>query len=168
MTGGLQIMNAIEIARKMETDAIKFYTEVAQKVKYPAGKEMFETIIVDEKKHLEIVNKLLKSLDVSVEDLQPMKDIKTVFENMKEHMMEKVEVSSDELEAFKIAMQMEKEGLEFYKKLSSESTTSKEKAVFDRLVSEEQKHYDIFSNSYNFLEDTGNWFMWEDHSIVEG
>ena len=161
-------MNAIEIARKMETDAIQFYAEAAQKVKYPAGKEMFETIIVDEKKHLKIVNKLLKSLDVSVEDLQPMKNIKTVFENMKEQMMEKVVVSSDELEAFKIAMQMEKEGLEFYKKLSSESATSKEKAVFDRLVSEEQKHYDIFSNTYNFLQDTGNWFMWDEHSIVEG
>ena len=161
-------MNAIEIARKMETDAIKFYAEAAQKVKYPAGKEMLETIIVDEKKHLEIVNKLLKSLDVSVEDLPPMKDIKTVFENMREQMMEKVVVSSDELEAFKVAMQMEKEGLEFYKKLSSESTTSKEKAVFDRLVSEEQKHYDIFSNTYNFLQDTGNWFMWDEHSIVEG
>ncbi len=161
-------MNAIEIARKMETDAIQFYTDASQKIKYPAGKVMFEAIIVDEKKHLEIVNRLIKSLDVIVEDLQPMKDIKTVFENMREQMIEKVIVSSDELEAFKIAMRMEKEGLEFYKKLSSEAVTSKEKAVFNRLVSEEQKHYDIFSNTYNFLQDTGNWFMWEDHSIVEG
>ena len=161
-------MNAIKIARKMETDAIKFYTEAAQKTKYPAGKQMFESIIIDEKRHLEIVNQLLKGLDVHVEDVHPMKNIKTVFEEMKDKMMEKVEATSDELEAFSIAMQMEKEGLEFYRKLSSESETEKEKALFGQLVKEEQQHYDIFANTYNFLNDTGNWFMWEEHSIVEG
>ena len=161
-------MNAIEIARKMETDAIKFYTEAAQKTKYPAGKQMFESIIVDEKRHLEIVNQLLKGLDVHVVDVHPMKNIKTVFEEMKDKMMEKVEATSDELEAFSIAMQMEKEGLEFYRKLSSESETEKEKALYEQLVKEEQQHYDIFANTYNFLNDTGNWFMWEEHSIVEG
>ena len=161
-------MNAIEIARKMETDAIKFYTEAAQKTKYPAGKQMFESIIIDEKRHLEIVNQLLKGLDVHVEDVHPMKNIKTVFEEMKDKMMEKVEATSDELEAFSIAMQMEKEGLEFYRKLLSESETEKEKALYGQLVKEEKQHYDIFANTYNFLNDTGNWFMWEEHGIVEG
>jgi hypothetical protein len=33
---------------------------------------------------------------------------------------------------------------------------------------EEQQHYDIFANTHSFLSDTGNWFMWEEHSIVEG
>lgn len=161
-------MNAIEIAKKMETDAIKFYTEAAQKTRYPAGKQMFETIIGDEKRHLEMVKQLLKGLDVHVEDVQPVENIKTVFEAMKDKMMEKVEATTDELEAFKIAMQMEKEGLEFYKKLLSESRTQKEKTLYEKLVSEEQQHYDIFANTYNFLNDTGNWFMWEEHSIVEG
>lgn len=161
-------MNAIEIARKMETDAIKFYTEAARKTKYPAGKQMFETIVADEKRHLEIVNQLLKGMDVHMEDVHPLENIKTVFEEMKDEMMEKVEATSDELEAFKIAMKMEKEGLEFYKKLSSESGTEKEKTLYEKLVREEQQHYNIFANTYNFLNDTGNWFMWEEHSIVEG
>lgn len=161
-------MNAIEIARKMETDAIKFYTEAARKTKYPAGKQMFETIIADEKRHLEIVNQLLKGMDVQIADVHPLENIKTVFETMKDKMMEKVAATSDELDAFRIAMQMEKEGLEFYRKLSSESATEKEKALYEKLVSEEQQHYDIFANTYNFLNDTGNWFMWEEHSIVEG
>ena len=161
-------MNSIEIARKMETDAIKFYTEAAKKTKYPAGRKMFETIINDEKRHLDIVNRLLKGLDVQMQDVHPMKNIKTVFEEMKDEMMEKVEATSDELEAFKIAMQMEEKGLEFYKKLLSEAETEKEKALLHKLVGEEQAHYNIFANTYNFLDDTGNWFMWEEHSIVEG
>ncbi len=161
-------MNAIEIARKMETDAIKFYTEAAQRTRYPAGRKMFETITADEKRHLEILTKLLQGLDVHVEDVHPMKNIKTVFEQMKDEMMQKVEATSDDLEAFKIAMKMEKEGVEFYKKIMTEAVSQKEKALFKKLLYEEEQHYDIFANTYDFLNDTGNWFMWEDHSIVEG
>ena len=35
-------MDALELAMKMEKDAIKFYSEAARKTKYPAGKKMFE------------------------------------------------------------------------------------------------------------------------------
>lgn len=161
-------MNGIEIAKKMETDAIKFYTEAAEKAHYPAGKKMFETIAGDEKRHLEIVTQLLKGLDVHVEDVHPIENIKTVFEKMKDEMLEKVEATSDELEAFKIAMQMEKEGLEFYRKLLSEASSDKEKNLYEKLMKEEEQHYHIFANTYDFLNDTGNWFMWDNHSIVEG
>ena len=161
-------MNAIEIARKMETDAIRFYTEAAGKTQYPAGKKMFETVAIDEKRHLEIVNKLLKGLEIHMEDVHPMNTIKTVFEAMKEKMMERVQATTDELEAFKIAMQMEKEGIEFYKKLLSEAKPGKEKMLFEKLIREEEQHFAIFENTYNFLLDTGNWFMWDEHSIVDG
>jgi rubrerythrin len=87
---------------------------------------------------------------------------------MKDKMNEKVKATTDELEAFKIAMQMEKEGIEFYKKAGLEARTEKEKSLFERLVKEEQQHYDIFVNTYSFLYDTGSWFMWEEHSIVDG
>jgi len=160
--------NAIEIAIKMETDAIKFYKEAADKTKNSVGKKMFMTIREDEKRHLNMLTQIFKGLDVKAGDVSPMKNIKTVFESMKNEMMKKVEASQNELEAFKIASQMEKEGIEFYRKALSEAKTEKEKALFDRLIKEEEQHYSIFANSYSFLSDTGNWFMWEEHSIVEG
>jgi len=129
---------------------------------------MFETIVDDEKKHLEVVCNILKGMDVHVDDVHPMQNVKTVFEKMKDQMMQKVEATSDELEAFKIAMQMEKEGIDFYRKLASEAKTDKEKQLYEKLILEEEHHYKIFANTYDFLKDTGNWFMWDDHSIVEG
>ncbi len=161
-------MNALKIAKKMETDAIQFYTEAAEKTGYPAGKKMFETIRKDEQRHLEIVVNLMKGMDFHVEDVHPLKNIKTVFEEMKDEMMDKVEATTDDLEAFKIGMQMEKEGLEFYKKLMAEATSDKEKDLYQKLINEEEQHYNIFANTYDFLKDTGNWFMWEEYSIVEG
>ena len=161
-------MDALEMAKKMERDAITFYTEAAQKTAYPAGKKMFLTIAEDEKRHLVMISEIIKGLQVTQQDVSPMKNVKSVFETMKNEMMKKVAASPDEMEAFKIAMQMEKEGMEFYKKTLAKAKTDKEKALLERLIGEEQQHYAIFSNSYQFLADTGNWFLWEERGVIEG
>jgi rubrerythrin len=161
-------MDALEMAMKMETDAIMFYTEAARKTKYPAGKKMFQAITEDEKRHLEMISQLIKGLAVTHKDVSPMKNVKTVFESLKAELMQKVEATDDELEAFKIAMQMEKEGKDFYQKTLSHAKTDKERKLLEGLIAEEEQHYAIFANTYQFLSDTGNWFMWEERGIVEG
>ncbi|MDH4163691.1 MAG: ferritin family protein [Nitrospirota bacterium] len=161
-------MNALEVSRKMETDAIAFYSEAAKKTRYAAGKKMFETIVEDEKRHLEMISQLINGMNITVQDVSPMKRVATVFESLKGEMMKKVEASKDEMEAFKIAMQMEKEGEAFYQRSLAESKTDKEKALFARLIEEERQHYAIFSNTYSHLSDTGNWFLWEERGVIEG
>ena len=161
-------MDALELAMKMEKDAIKFYSEAARKTKYPVGKKMFDTITEDEKRHLEMISEIVKGLNVTHKDVSPMKNVKTVFESMKSEMMKKVEASADELEAFKVAMKMEQEGMEFYKKTLAGAKKEKEKALLERLIQEEQQHYAIFANTYQFLAKTGDWFLWEERGIVEG
>lgn len=162
-------MTAIEFAKKMETDAIKFYFEASNKTGHPAGKKMFLTVMEDEKRHLEMLNRLLSGLDMDTNSLSnPVKTVMTIFEQMKDEMMQRISASSDEMEAFRVAMDMEREGANLYKKTASESTSDKEKALFERLAFEEEHHFSIFSNTYNFMKDTGNWFMWDEKGIVEG
>ncbi len=161
-------MNALEVSKKMETDAIRFYTEAAGKTRYAAGKKMFLTIVEDEKRHLEMITKLIQGMQFTPEDVSPLQRVKTVFESLKDEMMKKVEASKDEMEAFKIAMEMEREGEKFYEKALADARTDKEKALFRRLIEEEKQHFAIFSNTYNHLADTGNWFLWEERGIVEG
>jgi rubrerythrin len=161
-------MNAIQIAINMEKDAIDFYTKAAEKTSHPAGKKMFLSVTEDEKRHLEMLSAIFKEVDIRINEVSPMKNIRTVFETMRDSMMQRVEATKDELEAFKIAMQMEKEGIEFYKKIQTETNQPKEKALFERLIKEEEQHFAIFSNTFNFMNDTGSWYMWEEHSIVDG
>lgn len=161
-------MNAIEIAIKMETDAIAFYNEASTKVRNRIGKKMFLSIMADEKRHLKMLAKIFKGLDVTVCDVSPMKNIKTIFEKFKKEMMKRVEATEDEFNAFKIAADMERKGFEFYKKAALETASTKEKALFDRLAKEEEEHYAVFANTYFFMKDSGSWFMWEEHSIVDG
>jgi len=161
-------MDVLEMALKTETDAIAFYTEAARKTSYPVGKKMFQAIIEDEKRHLEMIRQVVIGLHVTHTDVSPMKNVKTVFEAMKKDLMKKVEATVDDLEALRMAMQMEKEGKAVYDKALSHVKSDKEKALLVRLIQEEEEHYTIFSNTLQFLEDTGNWFMWEERGIVEG
>ena len=87
---------------------------------------------------------------------------------LQDQMRESTACSLDEMEVFKIAMDMEKECVDFYNKHAAEATDEKEKALFEKLAQEEEEHYRVFSNTHSYLDDTGNWFMWDDHSIVEG
>ncbi len=161
-------MNAIQIAIKMETDAISFYKEAAEKAQHPVGKKMFLSIADDEKRHLQILESIFKGVDITMKDVNPMQNIQSIFERHKDDMAERVPATANEMDALKVAMDMEKEGIEFYKKAAAEATSEKEKALFERLVKEEEKHYQVFANTYFFMSDTGNWFMWEEHSIVDG
>lgn len=164
-------MNALEMALKMETDAVAFYTEAAQKTKYPVGKKMFLAIAEDEKRHHEMISNIIQGMQITVNDVSPMQNVRTIFESMKNEMMKKVEATSDEMEAFHISMKMEKEGADFYKKSLAAATKDKEKELLQQLIREEEQHYTIFSNTYEYLAKTHRWFLWEEsplRTMVEG
>lgn len=161
-------MDALEMAMKMEADAIAFYTEAARRMKSPIGKKMFQTITEDEKRHLTMISEIIKGLHIKHEDVSPMENVQSVFLSLKDEMMNKVEATTDELEAFTIAMRMEREGIDFYRSALSRAKTDKERNLLKKLIGEEQEHYAIFSRTQQFLADSGNWFMWEERGILEG
>ncbi|MDA8156594.1 MAG: ferritin family protein [Actinomycetota bacterium] len=161
-------MNIYETAMKTEADAIDFYASAAQKTQNPIGKKMFQSIVEDEKRHLEIMECLFKRMHVPHGKISPMERVKTVFEENRGLMLQRVTATSDDIEALAIAMRMEQESVDFYRKAAKDATDPKEKEIFERLVAEETEHYTIFSNTHNFLVDSGNWFMWKEYSIVDG
>lgn len=161
-------MNAIEIAMKMETDAVNFYRDAAELTDHPAGKKMFLSIMEDEKRHIEMLKNLVDDMELTADKIDPMDKIHSVFEELKDEMTGGIKATEDELEALETAMKMEKEGFEFYKKVAAESPDPKSRELFERLIVEEERHYDAFSNTLAFLSDTGNWYMWDEHGIVDG
>jgi len=160
--------DAIETAIKMETDAISFYGEAAQKTSHAFGKEMFKGFIKDETRHLKMLQALFKGVDFDVESIRPKETIKTVFSMLKDEMMQRVKAMDNEMEAVNIALKFEKEGFDFYRKSASQAGTPKEKELFDKLSVDENDHYAILLETQKFLENTGQWYMYEERGIVEG
>ncbi|NOX19943.1 MAG: ferritin family protein [Nitrospirae bacterium] len=163
----MPVSEAVEKAIKMETDAMKFYREAAQKTSHPFGRKMFESLVRDEARHLRLLEEILKGLDIDPH-VQCLGDVRTVFSDLKDQMLSRVTASSDELEAIRLALEMETQGYKYYQEAAQKAEDPKEKRLFEVLTKEEERHYQILNNTYSFLEDTGNWFMWEELSIVEG
>jgi rubrerythrin len=161
-------MSSVDIALKMETDAVEFYTRCAEKTNSPIGKKMFLSIADDERYHIACANKVIRGMGFEPSKTTPKQDMKTIYEQNKDDVMQKVDATTDELEALKLAMKMEKEGFEFYRKAAAEAATPEEKALFECLAKDEEEHFSIFQNTCSLLSDTSNWFMWEEHVIYEG
>jgi rubrerythrin len=162
------ISDAVETAIKMETEAIAFYEDAAGRTHHPFGREMFKGFVRDEKRHLAILQRLFKGMEINGEFVRPKDSIRTVFSSLRDQMMERAEVIQSELDALKIAMTMEKEGFDFYRKAAANAPSDGEKDLFERLVIEETDHYNILNETYEFLDNTGHWFMYEERGIIEG
>lgn len=166
--GIFMLRNAIEVAIKMETDAIAFYRDAVRKTKHPFGKEMFRGFIKDETRHLKMLKGIFKGLEIDSEFVRPKKTIKTVFTKLKGRMMDRVEALESEIDAVGIALKFESSGYEYYQKAAVKAPTKKERDLFKRLAVEENDHYTILLETKHFLENTGQWYMYEERGIVEG
>jgi len=161
-------MNTIEIAAKMEQEAVAFYRQCAEKTSSLVGKKMFLSIAADEQYHFECALRMKDEKPVTPSTTTPLEDMKKIFDEHKQEMLQKVPSTADELAALNVAMKMEQEAVAFYKKASALAANGPEKHFFDCLIRDEEEHFHIFQNTYAFLEDSGNWFMWEEKGIVEG
>lgn len=162
------ISPAVTTAIKMETDAIAFYEESANKAHHAFGREMFRGFVKDEKRHLAMLQNIFKGMGLTENFASPREEIKTVFSMLKDQMMQRAEAIQGELDAIKIALEMEKEGFHFYQTAAANAPTSDEKKLFERLVIEENDHYSILNETYEFLDNTGQWFMYEERGVIEG
>jgi len=161
-------MSSVEIAIKMEKDAVEFYTKCAEKTNSPIGRKMFLSIADDEKYHIACANKVVRGMGFEPSKTTPKQDMKTIFEQNKEEAMRKIDATTDDIDVLKIAMQMEKEGVEFYRKAAAEASSPAEKALFECLMKDEEEHFAIFQNTCSLLSDSSNWYMWDEHAIYEG
>ena len=161
-------MGSVDIAIQMEREAVEFYTKCAEKTTNALGRAMFLSIAEDERYHAACAAQVLEGKPFTPPSTSPKQDLKSVFSEKRNEALEKVAASANDLDALKVAMEMEKKAVEFYRKAAAEAATRDEKALFDCLVKDEEQHFTIYQNTSAFLEDTGNWFMWDDHSIVEG
>ncbi|MDR4506718.1 MAG: ferritin family protein [Candidatus Brocadiaceae bacterium] len=60
----------------------------------------------------------------------------------------------NDLEALDIAVNMEKEGFDFYTVLKENAKEKKVKELFSRLALEEKKHLELFQKAYNEINDS--------------
>ncbi|HWR59763.1 MAG TPA: ferritin family protein [Thermodesulfovibrionales bacterium] len=147
----------------------RFFEHAAEKTRNPIGKKMFLSMMEDEKEYGESFQRVAKGLGIRLSDIAVIvKKMKSFLERNGKALLEKIKASTDEVEAVRIAMEMEKKNIELCEKLSRKVRNPKVKAFFEGLVNEERQLYTVFANTSLFLSSPGIWFMSDEHSMMDG
>jgi len=171
-----EMKKAAETALKLELDSIDFYTKAAEKVGNELGRSIFQSLIKDEERHVVAVRKLLEEAapGVAVDEILPARgktfksDISTVFSEARKHIDERIAADADDLQALSTAMELERDGYRFYGEAAGNAEDETVEAVYRRLQGEESEHFEFLQNTYQYLENSGDWLLWEEQGLLDG
>lgn len=136
-------MNFLEFAINMELEGEKYYTEQANKNKGNSLHTIFSLLAKDEKKHAEILKSKANKLPYELVADEAFNEYKNVFKEIEDFKIEANDVP-DQLDAYKLAIEKEKESIDLYKKMLCEATDDEGKRIFKYLIEQEEAHYKIF------------------------
>ena len=141
-------MKGLDEAIRFETDGREFFLNAAEKSRNPFSKTIFQMIAEEELDHIQKIKQFYGSYSVSKkEEIPPViekkNDLQNVFEQAKEQMDPNVVANADEMEAIRLAIQLEIRGHEFYDRLAKEATADFEKVFYQHLAQAEDIHFSI-------------------------
>jgi rubrerythrin len=149
-------MNSIEFAIKMELDGEKYYREQAENNQDNSLNAVFLLLAEDENGHAKLLKSEQGKITYDLADNAALADTNNVFKDRGEF-KNKFEKIPDQLDAYRIALQMEKDSIELYQKFLAEATDEQTKKLFGYLVKQEENHFKIFDNLITLVERPDEW-----------
>ncbi len=142
-------------ALKFETDGRAFFLEAAKKTSDYFGRIIFSSLADEERDHIERI----KAIDRSLRDTQQWptsedhaeEGEKSIFETARMQMDKLVKDRTDDLQAVKIGMDLEQKAIRFYSSLALKASDQREKEFYERLVSEEKRHFQVLEETWRTL-----------------
>lgn len=149
-------MNSIEFAINMELDGEKYYREQAEFNKDNSLNAVFLLLAEDEKGHANLLKNELKKITYELSDNETLANVNNVFKD-KGDFKNHFEEIPNQLDVYRMALQMEKDSIELYEKFFKESTDEQTKELFGYLVKQEENHFKIFDNLITLVERPEEW-----------
>ncbi|UCD58151.1 MAG: ferritin family protein [Candidatus Hydrogenedentota bacterium] len=161
------MQDIVKFALQLEEDGLRMYREFAEKSKDTFGKKTFEGLAEDEIEHTELLRKVYAKCGIEeVEQIvaeskdEPVRQrFKTIFQVAGEEARKRIEADPSDIEAMRTAMDFEKRGYRLYKEAEQKAKGEMERNAFKHLSLMEKHHYELLQETYEYLNDTGNWFM---------
>lgn len=149
-------MNSIEFAINMEIDGEKYYREQAEFNKDNSLNGVFLLLAEDENGHAKLLQNELKKMTYELSDNETPANVNNVFKD-KGAFKNRFEEIPNQLDVYRMALQMEKDSIALYEKLLNEATDEQTKKLFGYLVKQEENHFKIFDNLITLVERPEEW-----------
>jgi len=166
------LQKALNTALSMEKTGYDLYMKAAGKTSNKLGKSTLEAIAAKELDHIKAIEAFAeKNLKVAIAAINPKSKkeyVRPIMEKLSKYLDENITKDSDLEKAYKAAMGLEKGTFNFYKDLAARSADAQAKIFFEFLMGEENTHYELLSESLEYLNHPGNWYREQERWIVEG
>lgn len=170
----IRTLEVLQLAVRMEVEGKEFYLKASQKSSNRLARELFEQLANEEDVHrrkFEEIHEALKR-GQNWPDTEPPSEkgekLKSLFTVATKALGSKTEAAASELEAIKMAMDMEIKSRDFYHSRSEESTLPVEKRFYETLAGEERGHHLALLDSYEYLSDPAGWFTRTERWSLDG
>jgi rubrerythrin len=167
-------MEVLRLAVRMEIDGKEFYLKASQESSNKLGRELFRQLANEEDVHRKKFEQIYAAIKIgqSWPDVEPPaekgKKLKSLFSEATGALGTKIKVPESELEAIKIALEMEKKSYDLYHSRSEESTLPVEKRFYKALAGEERGHHLALTDSLQYLRNPAGWFTEKERWSLDG
>lgn len=167
-------LKALKTAIQMEIDGKEFYLEVSESSGNELGKKLLKQLAAEEDMHRKVFEDIYKDISAKKgwpgEKFKPDsgKGLRTIFSAAVEQMDKNVRAIPTELDAVQKAMEVENKTFDFYKSLGDKATYAAEKQFYAALVVQEEEHFRVLLDYYEFLKNPEAWFVQKEHPSLDG
>jgi rubrerythrin len=159
------VKDAILTAIQMEKDGFSFYMKAAAQTDSEMGKTIFESLASDEQKHLDVFQKMFEE-KVSKSEWNELVDSSKKYASIPIFPTDLedapgIDAESTELDALRMAMDSEKEAIEYYGKINEKLGVQEIKNIINEIIEQEKNHYSLLEKEFNHITSTGYWFEFD-------
>jgi len=170
------LIDALATSLKMEEEGYKFYIGAKEKSVDKYGKNIFQALAEDEKRHIDAIrkysNSFIKSkktpaLTTVMPEHQSINK-RVIFGKSSKEMLKDISSNTDQIKAYEIGMKMETDGYNFYKKAEQSVKDINARELYKFLMSEEKLHYKLIADTYEYIKNPEEVFLRSEKPIIEG
>lgn len=159
MPGDMSPLQILEMGIYNEASARDFYLSVGETIKNISGKEKFELLANDEKRHREILEGWYKKESGGKDFPFDPEKVKKIKVEVKDH--------TSAFAAIDLALEAERQAYLFYKEAGKRTKDEKGREIFEKLAEEEDGHYQKLSAERNIIAGGFYWFSLDEAAPLE-
>ncbi len=161
-------MNVFDFAMKMEIDGKHFYEKLAAEAGNPGLRNIFIRLAEDEQKHFDIFQALKgQTQTTAMEDTTVLEDSRNLFEEIMEDRESILRNIQGDLEGYRYAMKIEADSVRLYQDAARREQNDDLKNLLLRIAGEEEKHFTIMENIYDFFNAPNQYLAWREFSNLD-
>ncbi len=165
----------LEKAIAFEEEGMAFFQDRAENAPTSLERNLFNSLAKDEAGHKAYLVKMREDLlregtvDVLPDvDEDHILNVRKIFNDALENASDPYTAELEELEILKGALDVERRGYHMYAGAVAKVSSKRAKALFEHLAAEEQNHFTLLKNTYDYMSDPEGFDGFDGNAMLDG